>query len=141
MLHRCELWSAVTYLSSWPLVLHCSKTQFGSAFGSRERRAIMGYRYRDMQIYSLLDLFPFIRITTLRNRKQHGTPPSTLDTLIIPSLPNELACPQPGVRIFFAALITSLTSHFLHCPELTHTLEKLLISPSPNFPLVGTLNL
>lgn len=43
------------------LVMHLSKRQFGSAFGSR---AIMGYY--DMQIYLLpLD---FIRLTTLRNR-------------------------------------------------------------------------
>jgi hypothetical protein len=49
------------------LVLHLSGTQFGSGCGSRERRAIMGYR--DMQIYlPPLDLFLFIRITTLRNR-------------------------------------------------------------------------
>jgi hypothetical protein len=49
------------------LVMHLSKTQFGSGFGSRERRATMGYG--DLQIYLLpLDLFTFIRITTLRNR-------------------------------------------------------------------------
>lgn len=60
----------------------------------------------------------------------HNTPRSLLITLIIPSLLNGSVCPQPGVKIFFVALIVSSASHCLHCPKLTGTLEKLIIYPS-----------
>ena len=103
------------------------KTQFGSAFGSRERRAIMGYR--DMRIYYLWTcIHSSVSRHSVTGAPQYTTKYANYANY---SVLNELACPQPGVRRFFAALITSLTSHFLHCPKLTHTLEKLLISPSP----------
>jgi hypothetical protein len=48
--------------------------------------------------------------------------------------------PTRGKEIL-AVIIPSLTSHFLHCSKLTHTLEKLIISSSPKLSLVGALNL
>jgi hypothetical protein len=76
------------------MVMHLSKTQFGSAFGSRERRAmIMGYC--DMQIYCLWTCI----YSSVSRHSVTGTPQYTTRYANYAnySLLNELACPQPGV--------------------------------------------
>lgn len=73
------------------LVMHLSKTQFGSAFGSRERRAIMGYREM-----LRLDLFPFD--SPVSRHSVTGTPRYTTKYANYANIPSLERASMPPTR-------------------------------------------